>query len=254
MQRVLITCGLSLAMLPVGAALADAVPGVSDVILRMEASNNAGSTALEFTDAELQPDGPGKWTWQVGTLPLFDDENDLIATLQNAGIVLFLQPGRNEIQFNFSVQSGSMGDPGDTLFSFQLPELTFPTIPADLMEGNVSVAFNGTDVTGDGYMMSEVGASGTGIYRAYINRSDGPGALFSNLVSEMSNGPFGSITAWGSYSGDSNGVDVYSSDVEIDFTLSENDIAGGNSTIRITPEPSSLGLLAAGLLVLIRRR
>ncbi len=247
-QRMTWVLPLGLILLATSFAAAD----ISDVVFRVEATNDSGSGSVEFTsDVLTYLPGLDAYTW---TLPfateIWDDDTPFlqIATLQSGNLLISADP---KIALGFSVISGD----SDTAFTITSPLLGFTTIPDAYSEGQASAAVNVTDQTGDGAALTEIGD--TSIYHAQYNGLVPGGTPFVSLLSGVSAGPGGSDSVSDDYPlegfADVAG-DVDDMSAQLNFMLTAGDLGGGTTFYEIAPEPATFGVAVLGVLMLVRRR
>ena len=225
------------------AAFADPM-GISNPIIRVTASNAAGSGSFTATTADLQefPPGSGSYRFlQLAPIVITDTGSGApVATLIQA--TLFLDPDP-QIGLGFAVQAGS----SNTTFTITSSTLTASISPA---VGEASAALTLTDVNGNGGTLSGNFAAGNS-YSAQYNGAFPAATTFAAGVPVL--------TAPGSVADSFNvtstpiGVPVTDMTAGFSFTVTANDLASGTSNYKITPEPASLLLLALGALSLRRR-
>jgi hypothetical protein len=240
-----LSLGVALALAP--GALAD-LSDISDVIFRIEASNDSGTGVLEFTKDQLTYNpSTDTYTWNTGTQFIFDEFFNPIATLQNANLALQMNDLK-KVAGAFAVQAGDT----DTTFTLTLAQLTFDTLSPPLVMGTAGLAANVTDTNGDGVTMASVAAA-TGVLRTGYNGMVPGGTPFVELLGELSvPAGSGSLLDYVPYTAIPDAVDDMNS--QISFTLTAGDLGGGTHYFQLIPEPASLGLLLGGLLMLVRRR
>jgi hypothetical protein len=251
----------TVAMLLCGAltvALASpAFAGITDVVLRVEASNSTagdGVFEVEFADGTYDP-GTQTFNWsQFTPVPILNTQGtDVVAMLDNATLQLRDAYTSPQVNIGFAVTAGA----ADTSFTFTSGLVTFPTIADAYSEGRASAGFGVTDLTGDGATLQSTGAPGTGMLQAYYNGDPDTGTLFSQLVYQAVAGPFGS--GGGSQNDPPFGFRDIAGDVddmtsELAFWLTAGDRGNGTTNWELIPEPGTLlGLLLVGL-ALRRRR
>jgi hypothetical protein len=240
-----LSLGLVLAL--ASGALAD-LSDISDVIFRIEASNDTGAGVLEFTKDQLTYNPTtDTYTWNTDTQFILDEFFTPIATLQNANLALQMNATK-KIAGAFAVQSGDT----DTTFTMTMAQLSFDTLPAPLTMAAAGMAANVTDTNGDGVTMSAL-APATGMLITDYNGMVPGGTLFAELLDQLSV-PFGSGSslAYLPYVDVPDAVSDMNSRVA--FTLTAGDLGGGTHYFQIIPEPAGLALLISGLLLLCRQR
>ncbi len=242
---------IALMLLVAATAPAD-VPGISDVIFRIEATNATGSGFLEFTSDQLVYNPVSdSYHWDMVVATVIENEfGDAIATLQNANLGLLINDSK-KIAGAFAVQAGT----SDTTFSIQLPQLSFSTLPAAETEGRLGLACNVTDVSGGGVAM-RAPVAGSGMLRGDYNGLVPGGTMFAEVLYQV-------MASSGSASGYQNFPAVGFADIPDDvsdmssrllFTLTAGDLGGGTHYYEIVPEPSALILLLGVVALAARRR
>jgi uncharacterized protein (TIGR03382 family) len=224
---------------------------ISDIVIRIEASNALGTAVFQghLSDGTFYEGGEYIWELRSPTT-LFSDSGQMIASITGARVRCVDDP---VVQLNFSVSAGSIM----TSFTITSPTLSFGTISQ--AEGRVSAGVTTTDVDGDGSNMSP--SAQPGMYTSRYNGAVPGGTLFADLLpNSVMAGAFSSNTANGSFPGGgafsaiANPVSDMSA--RYNFTLSANDDASGTSTyeIRPVPAPGALALMGLGGLLAGRRR
>jgi MYXO-CTERM domain-containing protein len=249
-----------LGWLPVlGIALAGVLPAwgvdtVSPFAFRIEASNADGSGFVEIPLSDLVYNaGQQRYTW-TPVLPVEvwgDDPINPVGVLNSA--TLTYQFGVfKRIGFAFNVQAGET----DTVFSFETGTMGFDTISHVLSAARATAAIGVSDSNANGTARIEEYPFGTGdgIFETFYNVE--PGTRFTGLISwaDVGSGGGSASQNYPLVGFESLGVPVYNMTTSYAFTLSAQDQGSGTTAFIITPEPTALGLLAAGVLVLVRRR
>lgn len=233
-----------------GAALGTpAVADISDIVLRIEASNEMGTAVFEghLSDGTFY-DG-GEYIWESRTpIMMLNQAGQVIATLNNARVRCVEDP---VVQVNFSVSAGSLM----TSFTINSPLLSFGTI--DNAVGRASAGVTVTDTDGDGATVAAAGQPA--LYLSQYNGFVPGGTLFADLISgPVMAAAFDSATANASSPGGGNfspiGDPVSDMSARYRFTLTANDEASGTSTYEIVPAPGTIALLGLGGLLAARRR
>lgn len=246
MRNKAIIAAAALALFAVTSVQAD----TSDIVFSVTATNAGGSGTFEVPADDLIFDpATGGYRWAQQTpVPIFDEvTRGIVATLVTGNLFIQTDP---QINLGFSVQAGD----SDTEFTITSALLSFPTISN--AEGRASAGLTATDVTGDGATLTGTGPGG-GAYLAQYNGFVPGGATFSELVPSVVAPQFGS---WSEFENDPNGGGfraiadpVSDMSAQLNFTLSQNDLASGTTNFIIVPEPASLMLIAIGALALRRR-
>lgn len=245
---------------------APAMAGLVGPAFSITATDALGNEATYTAEAEW--DGAAQ-TWTFGeseTIYLMDGATR-VATLNplatpggggsGTGSVYYADP---IVNLNFSVQAGATS----TVFRIASALLTFPTIPAPLAKGSASAAFSVTDVNGNGATLTGIGDpfGAQGGYLAQYNGLAGnlpfpAGTTFAELHNSVTALPFSTRTVSTNVppAGLQNiGTALNDMSSLVSFTLSARDLASGTTSFFVIPEPASLALLAAGGLLLARRR
>lgn len=237
----------------VGAMIASAAPAAADisqVVLRIQATNAEGTgswTAL-IDAGSFNPDGTYSWTLGA-PVQLRSSTGVVVGTLTAGNTFIVEDP---LVSLGFSVQAGAV----DTAFQITSALLSFPSInPA---EGRASGTITATDINSNGTTLT--GLHGGSMLRTQYNGFVPAGTTFADLLV----GPMSNAEAFGSVadSSDSPGVGftpipgtVTDISMQYFFTLSAGDIASGTGTFIVAPAPGALGLLGlAGLAGAGRRR
>jgi len=232
-----------------GAVAAPAIADLSGVAFRVEASNDTGTGAIEFGLNDLTYDKEtNTWSWAQGSaIDILDEDEDIVATLQNANV--FIQ-GDPSINLGFAVQAGG----SDTTFTITTALLSFATIQN--ADGQAGAGFTITDVDNNGATFTALNGTGHG-YLAQFNGAVPSGTDFTRLIGDFSAGAGKSASS--SDNDPANGYRPVGADVDdmsarVQFRLSANDLGSGTNSYEIVPEPSALVLVALGALTLLRRK
>lgn len=226
-------------------ALAD----ISDIVLRIEATNEMGTAVFEghLSDGDFYPGG--EYIWESRTpIMMLNQSGQVIATLNAAYVRCVEDP---VVQVNFSVSAGSLM----TSFTVNSPLLSFATI--NNAAARASAGITVTDTDGNG--ATAAAANQPAMYLSQYNGFVPGGTLFADLIS----GPivaaaFDSASANASSPGGglftpiANPVSDMSARYR--FTLTANDEASGTSSYEIVPAPGTIALLGMGGLLAARRR
>lgn len=234
-----------------GFGLASASAAISDVVIRIEASNSLGTAVYEGSVGQGSWQDGGVFRWNsTGPINLMSSDGQIIATFNGGNVRIIEDP---VIQLNFSVSAGSL----DTTFTISSPLLMFPTIAE--AEGRASAGVSVTDTNGDGATLSP--HMQPGLYMAHYNGLAPTGTLFSDLLTNpVVAGAFDTASASDSSPGGGAfspiGVPLNDQSARFRFTLSANDQASGTSTYetRPIPAPGAVALLGIAGLVARRRR
>ncbi len=258
--RVLLIAGLL-------TVVASAAAGdISNLILRIEATNAAGWGYRDFTAADfpLTYDAvTNSWNWNTGAWDI--PENGApggtpIAALNNATLGFVKDPAPNRpyyIGLGFEVASGST----DTRFVIKSGWVQFETLAASRLVsptggGRATAQLGVTDLGDNNVTLT--GSGGIGAFRALYNELAGP-TLLASLVPSVQNTTGGSGSSGtnvyptsGTYATINNSVSDMS--IQLDFTLTGADTGSGTTTYRILPEPGTMAALALLSITALRRR
>lgn len=246
-----LSCAVTIGALVVLTTLApDAMANYSDgdVLLRVHARNSVGEGTLEFTLDDGWWNG-GNFYLHAAHETVYDAEGGTIATFFIDSVCVNREgPAFPLLQVlgGFAVQAGSL----PTLFELQSELLSFGAIANP--EGKATVGLTVTDSNGDGATLTGYTPNG-GAYLAQYNGFVPNGTTFAEAIGQVVAGAFDVASAdydsgWLPIVGD-----VTSVSAEFGFVLTPGDLATGTSNFQITPEPASLLVLAAGLLLLRAR-
>lgn len=231
------------------AITAPATAEITDVVIRIEATNALGTAVFEgYLGQGSWYDG-GVFVWEASApINFVSESGQTIASFNGGSVRVINDP---VVQLNFSVSAGTL----DTLFTISSPLLSFPTI--DPAQGRATAGVSVTDTDGDGARMSLSGQAG--LYTSQYNGLVPTGTLFADLLEgDVVAGPFDSATDSESFPGGGLfspiGVPVNDMSSRFQFMLSANDEASGTSSYEIVPAPGALALLGLGGLVAARRR
>lgn len=227
-----------------GSVIAAPVGTISDPAMVITASSSLGTASFSVPVGSLDEFLPGQFRFlQLVPVPLVDGNNgNTIATLGQA--TLFLRPDP-QIGMGFSLTSGD----AETQITISSAMLSFaPGIGSAV--GSASAAITLTDVQGNGATLTGTGP-GASAYSAHYNGAAPGGTVFASGLPGLSTGG----------SDDDNfdalnlaiGPIVDNMSAQYSFSMSANDQASGTSTYTVTPEPSSLALLALAALAARRR-
>lgn len=224
---------------------------ISNIVLRIEATNSLGTAVFEghLSDGTFYEGGEYIWELHSPTT-LFSDSGQMIASIDSARVRCVDDP---VVQLNFAVTAGSIM----TTFTISSPTLSFATI--NQAEGRASAGVTVTDNDGDGASVSLNGMPG--LYTSRYNGAPPGGTLFADLLpNAVMAGAFASNSANDSSPGGGAfspiGPAVSDMSSRYRFSLSANDDASGTSTyeIRPVPAPGAIALMGLGGLLAGRRR
>lgn len=231
-----------------GAAASAAFGGtISNVVLRVEATNAQGTGVLEIPyDEACYHRSVDTYAWQMDQAQTIrNSSGQTIATLSSANTTIIGDP---VINLNFLVIAGA----ADTTFTITSALLSFPTINNPTAQASAQIG--STDLDGNGVTVTGGYVGNTKGYRADYNGLVPGGTNFAQLVNNQSGAAFSSNISSESAGPTSPGGSASDMSSQFRFTVSANDQATGTSVYVITPEPASLVLLALGGLTLVRRR
>lgn len=234
----------------VGLGLASpALADISDIVLRIEATNEMGTAVYEgFLSDGVFYDG-GEYIWESRTpIMMLNQSGQVIATFSNARVRCVEDP---VVQLNFSVVAGSL----DTTFTITSPLLSFAAL--DPATGRATAGVSVTDTDGNGATMSTDGDPS--LYTSRYNGAVPGGTLFADLLDGPVTAPaFDSATDSESFPG--GGLfapiagPVSDMSARFRFELTANDEASGTSSYEIIPAPGAVALIGLGGLLAGRRR
>jgi hypothetical protein len=227
-----------------------------EIMLTIEATGADGSGTLQIGLDDGVWDG-STFNWSATDDIALRSGSDVIATLAAGTFISASMPTGGDplrmppkVSLGFAVQAGG----SDTAFTISSSLVTFDPMvdPA----GRATAVFTLTDGESDGGWLSGDGPMGGG-YLAQYNGFVPSGTTFAEVLGDLTVGPGDTIAEAVNIPEVGflpiDGV-VTNMSSQIAFTLSALDLASGTTNWELVPEPASLGLLAAGLLVLRRRR
>jgi hypothetical protein len=252
-RRGLLLGGIVIA-LGVPVALADFAPDISEVVYTIAASNadGAGSYTVGLDKGrwyyDLEKDGVG-FVWSLpAAVDIKAPNGVVIATLSQGAFFVDADP---QVNLSFAVQAGG----STTSFTISSALLSFPSIPN--AQGMASAAISISDFNHNAAALNGLGPDGM-TYIAQYNGQVPAGTPFTQQIPQIQAPINGSGTADVTvpavgHTPIAGAVSDMSS--EVTFTLTARDLASGTSNYEIIPipEPSSL-LLAVAALLLVRRR
>jgi len=240
-------------ILAVGGFTPDTGADVSETVFAIEALNGSGSAtfSVAFDEGTWDP-VTETYTWCLPSMVELTDGGTLLATLLEASVSVHLA-STFEVDMNIDVLAGD----ANTDFYVDSALASFPTMPADVAEGQFFASTTVTDAGGGGAILMGLDTPGMGAFRAYYNGAAPEGSLFSHLISVVMVGEGG--TGGGSQRDPAFGFrpigeEVDDMSVRMAFLLTANDEASGTATFGAVPEPAGLALLALGGAVLLGRR
>lgn len=222
---------------------------ITDVVIRIEATNARGTGVFEgyLSEGSWQPGGVFVWE-RAAPMNFVNAQGEIIASMNSGRVRVINDP---VVQLNFSVSAGTL----DTSFVISSPLLSFPTI--DPAQGRATAGVTVTDTDGNGASLTANGQPS--LYTSRYNGLVPGGTLFADLI----DGPvvaaaFDSATDSDSFPGGGMfspiGVAVSDMSARFAFTLTANDEASGTSSYEIVPAPGAVALLGLGGLLAARRR
>lgn len=220
---------------------------ISDVVLRIEATNAQGTGVWEVMyDEAFYHRATDTYHWESAeTAVISNASGQVIATVVNASEMIIGDP---VINLNFLVIAGA----ADTTFTISSALLSFPAL--DDAVATASAQIGSTDLDGNGVTVSGLHAGDTKGYRADYNGLVPGGTNFAMLVDDQVGGAFTSNIESETEPTQAIGDGIADMSSQFRFTVSANDQASGTSIYVVTPEPASLALLALGGLAVLRRR
>jgi hypothetical protein len=214
--------------------------GVSEVALQIEASNAAGSGALEVSlDSLGWDEATQSLRWEARSeVSIVDPETDaVIATVDSLALEF---RGCSQVVLEFELEAGD----SETTVVLRSGQLSFPNIGSDVAEGRATAWFSLRDLNGDGAQMVGLGGGGVGACRAYFNGVPPDATMFAHLVAAISVGGGGSVSA--SQRDPTSGYRAVGSAVsdmsaEVAFTLTAYDRLAASTVFDINPDPAECG-------------
>jgi hypothetical protein len=225
----------------------------AEVAWSIEATSDQGFGVFEVDYADGTWEGD-VWTWTGQSIPIETENGAFVASLENATVQIDSDP---QISMTFAVQAGT----SDTIFLLRSAKLDFDPIGAAWAEATASATIGITDTDGNEAHLIGVGDLGVGAYTAGYNgwwtTSIDEFCSLINSVDVFN--PYGSASMSQSYPPaypywEDLGVTTDSMASQVFFELTANDLASGNNTFVIVPEPTMLSLLALGGMALLRKR
>ena len=231
---------------------------ISSTVFTIEATNESGtaSYAVAYEDGIWDP-GLRTYTWSLSdSIPMEGDQGLYVATLNSASLVVSMS-STLQIGLNFGVLAGS----SDTSFTIDTALVQFNSVPASVAEGSFLAGSTVYDDSGsDGVWLYEPSLDGTGVFQACYNQGDGsPVMQFSDLLAVVGSFDGGMASGSQSYPGSGYtpfGAALSGMSIRADFVLTAADLAEGNTTYVLVPEPAGLALMLIGCAFLtgLRRR
>ncbi|MFQ5805473.1 MAG: PEP-CTERM sorting domain-containing protein [Phycisphaerae bacterium] len=228
---------------------------ISDTVFSIQALNESGSGSfsVSFDEGVWDPVAEA-YTWSLPSpIEVVDGGNGSpIATLLDASLLVHLAP-----TFQIDLSVGVIAGSTNTDFYVDSALASFPTMPADVAEGQFFASTSVTDSGGGGATLMGLDTPGMGAFRAYYNGAAPDGSLFSHLISVVmvGDGATGGASQRDPASGfRAIGEDVYDMSVQMAFLLTANDEASGTVVFGAVPEPTGLWLFAVAGAALLRRR
>jgi uncharacterized protein (TIGR03382 family) len=230
---------------------APALADISDIVLRIEATNEMGTAVFE---GHLS-DG----TWYEGREYIWESRTPIMMLNQSGQVIASFNGGRVRcvddpiVQLNFSVSAGTL----NTTFTITSPLLSFAAISN--AEGRASAGVTATDIDGNGATVMP--ANQPSLYTSRYNGAVPGGTLFADLIDGPVAAPaFDTNSASEDFPGGGLFTPVAGAVSDMSsrfrFSLTANDDASGTSTyeIRPIPAPGAVTLLGLGGLLAGRRR
>jgi hypothetical protein len=226
-----------------------ALGDLSDIVFSVVAENRSGRATFQAHISEGSWDSQRRtYTWRLPQpVELRDEEGDLIAVLQQGSTLVRKNP---QISLGYLVQAG------DSLTTFTITSglLSFGTM--NNPDARASASMGITDINGDGAELNGL-HDGPAAYLAEYNGFVPGGSTFSALIGSIraSSGGSGSVFQNDPPSGYRriNGG-VFDMSTQYKFSLTPFDTSSGTSNFEMVPEPAAVGLLALGVLAMMRRR
>lgn len=236
-------CGLaSMALvLLVGALTPHAGAGISDPVFSIEVKNYAETHStmysVNYADGTWDP-GMRTYSWSLASPVELWDDGTLLGTLLDASVVIQEAP-TPLIDLDIEVLAG----PDHAKFYVDSALLDFPTIPADMAEGEFSAVVTVWDDGGSGFMLQGLGWTGAGACQSYYNGANPNGTLFSHLIGVVSGANWAMVPD--DYAGPI-GTEIHDMRAHDAFVLTQLDRARVESVFGVVPEPAGFLLLALG--------
>lgn len=222
---------------------------ITDVVIRIEATNALGTGVFEGYLSEGHFQDGGVFVWErAAPMNFVNAQGQVIASMNSGRVRVINDP---VVQLNFSVSAGTL----DTSFVISSPLLSFPVL--DPAQGRATAGVSVTDTNGDGASLSLNGQPG--LYTSRYNGLVPGGSLFADLLTgPVTAAAFDSATDSDSFPGGGNYAPIAGPVTDMSsrfaFTLTAGDEASGTSSYEIVPAPGAVALLGLGGLLAARRR
>lgn len=226
---------------------------LSSTLFRIDVSSSlgTGSWQVNVPNPDIS-DGTFNWDLDHDVQIMDATGANLLATLNMDGTSMNIVADP-VLGLNFNVTAG--GAPAS--FTISSPLLSFPGI--NNPDAKASAGITVTDLNGDGsFVDGNTFAGGLKSFRADYNGFVPGGTLFSNLVDDTSDpAPFSTSAnteAFPAVGFSTIPGFVTSMSTQFKFDLGTGDNAAGTSVFVVVPEPSTVLLLAGGIMGIFARR
>jgi len=223
---------------------------LSSTIFEIEVSSPMGTGSWRATVPN--PDiSDGDFDWSLGSdISIMDQSGTVeLATLNMNGtsVNAIADP---VLGLNFNVTAGGAA----TSFTISSPLLSFPGIANPTAQASAGITV--TDLNGDGGLLDgNLFSGGLKSFRADYNGAVPGGTLFTTLVDDGSDpDPFDTFSSTESFGPVPIAGVVNSMSTQFSFDLGAGDNAAGTSVFVVVPEPTSVLLLAGGMVAIFSRR